>query len=171
MPKKHRNELKPWTPFQEATVPDAKWPKDEFPSHVYLNSRYQVMVYDKRMVGEMKHVSITHLSIKRLDKESIHDWRDLQRIKNELCGPEREAVELYPAESRLMDTSNQYHLWVLPEGMGFPFGYIGRAVVKESGGGAKQRPFDPDNTPPDAMSAEEAHQKFKESQEKPIILR
>jgi hypothetical protein len=41
----------------------------------------------------------------------VHDWRDLQRIKNELVGPECEAVELYPAESRLVDTANQYHLW------------------------------------------------------------
>jgi hypothetical protein len=37
----------------------------------------------------------------------VHDWRDLQRIKNQLVGPECEAVELYPAESRKVDTANQ----------------------------------------------------------------
>jgi hypothetical protein len=45
------------------------------------------------------------------DGEPRHDWRDFQRIKNDLVGPEWEAVELYPAESRLMDPSNYYSLW------------------------------------------------------------
>jgi hypothetical protein len=65
-----------------------------------------------------------HLSIKRHDKAPIHDWRDLQEIKNLLVGPEHEAIELYPAESRLVDTANQYHLWVLADdGRRFPFGF------------------------------------------------
>jgi len=51
-----------------------------------------------------------HLSIKRLDKHPVRDWRHFQRIKNELIGEENEAVELYPAQSRLVDTTNQYHL-------------------------------------------------------------
>lgn len=72
---------------------------------------------------------VTWLSIKRRDKEWIHDWRDLQRIKGEICGPEREAFELYPAESRLNDTANQYHLWVLAEGMLMPVGYTDRSVL------------------------------------------
>jgi hypothetical protein len=134
----------------------AVWPKDEVPARIMVNSRYQVFVYDKRMAGGMNHQQITHLSIKRHDREAIHDWRELQRIKNEICGPACEAVELYPAESRLMDTSNQFHLWVLPEGMGWPFGYTGRAVVKESGNGAKQRPFE--DPPPDALTSEEAEE-------------
>jgi hypothetical protein len=44
----------------------------------------------------------------RLDGQAIHDWRELQRIKNEIVGDEIEAVELYPAESRLLDTANWY---------------------------------------------------------------
>jgi hypothetical protein len=55
-----------------------------------------------------------HLSIKRHDRRPIRDWRAFQRIKNELAGAEREAVELYPAERRLHDAANQYHLWVAP---------------------------------------------------------
>lgn len=64
------------------------------------------------------------LSIKRIDREWIHDWRDLQEIKNLLVGPDHEAIELYPAEKRVVDTSNQYHLWVLAESrLRFPFGW------------------------------------------------
>lgn len=72
-----------------------------------------------------------HLSIKRLDREVIHDWRELQEIKNLVLGPEMEAVELYPAESRLVDTSNQYHLWALPGNQRWPFGFLKRAVTGE----------------------------------------
>ena len=52
------------------------------------------------------------LSIKRNDRQPIHDWRDLQSIKNQIVGPDVEAVELYPAADRTVDQANQYHLWV-----------------------------------------------------------
>ncbi len=120
---------------------------------IYVNDGYQVNV---RKLPE----GWEWLSIKRKDKEAIHDWRELQEIKNKLCGKEREAIELYPAESRLVDSSNQFHLWVLPEGEKFPFGYGDRLVVKghddyiEGKGGSKQREFV--DEPEDAISVEEA---------------
>ena len=46
--------------------------------------------------------------------EARHDWREMQRIKNEVCGHEWEAVELFPAETRLIDPSNYYILWCAP---------------------------------------------------------
>lgn len=49
------------------------------------------------------------------DGEPRHDWRDFQRIKNQLCGDEWEAIELWPAESRLLDPSNYYILWCAPK--------------------------------------------------------
>jgi hypothetical protein len=82
------------------------------------------------------------LSVRRQDREAVHDWRHMQRIKNELFGPEVEAVELYPAESRLVDTANQYHLWALKQPrIRFPFGFRERSVSDvPSVGAAKQRP-------------------------------
>jgi hypothetical protein len=99
-----------------------------------VNDRYQVTRSD---LG----AGWVHLSIKRLDRRPIRDWRALQRIKNELVDPEREAVELYPAERRLHDTANQYHLWVAPEGMEWPIGFEGRSVSSTAYGypGAVQR--------------------------------
>jgi hypothetical protein len=92
------------------------------------------------------------LSLRRNDRKAIRDWRHMQKIKNALAGPEREGCEIYPAESRLHDTSNQYHIFVLPEGDQFPFGYLGRSVMtaKENdlvGGASKQRPFDDEPEP------------------------
>lgn len=73
-----------------------------------------------------------HLSIKRRDRKPVGPERFLhfQRIKNDLVGPEHEAVELYPAESRLVDCAHQYHLWCSPiAGWRFPFGFVERFVV------------------------------------------
>lgn len=102
-----------------------------------LNNKYEVTV-DKSMKD------IIWLSIKRLDKKPIHDWRDLQRIKSEIVGPEYEAMEIYPAESRVVDTANQFHLWVFNDpAYTIPVGFNdGRQVstqedierLKEAGG-------------------------------------
>ena len=79
---------------------------------------------------------------------NIHDWRDFQRIKNELIGEEYEGVELYPAESRRVDTANQYHIWVAKNiEFRFPFGFNERVVDDGKGEfaanqvGGKQRPL------------------------------
>jgi len=143
---------------------------------VWKNSRYQVIESESPAVGQ--DFTVTHLSIKRLDRDPLHDWRDLQRIKNELCGPEREAVEVYPAESRLVDTSNQYHLWVLPLGTLSPFGFFDGRVVTDVTGKlgekAKQRPFEeqprdtiviPDDPEARLAQAGELRRKFMEERE------
>jgi hypothetical protein len=84
------------------------------------------------------------LIVSRTDGKAIHDWRHFQRIKNEVAGPEREALEIYPAESRLIDRGNTYHLWVLPAGERVPFGAGRRSVLgPEQQRGVAQRPFEP----------------------------
>lgn len=111
---------------------------------VFINSLYQVNVR-KNPPMQSGWPDMIHLSIKRRDKAPIHDWRDLQRIKNELVGPEYEGIELYPAESRLVDTANQYHIWVFMDpafklNVGFK---DGRMVTDHSNEtGAVQRPFE-----------------------------
>lgn len=88
----------------------------------YLNDVYQVAM---RPLGDM----MVHLSIKRIDRQPCHDWRDLQAIKNQLVGDECEGAELYPAESRRVDSANQYHIWCVKDPtFRFPFGYNVRAV-------------------------------------------
>lgn len=87
------------------------WENDEYQVHVRTISS------ERDDVPDMKHLSIC-----RTDKQAVHDWRAFQRIKNELCGPEWEGVEIYPAESRLVDAANQYHLWCFQFTLGFGFG-------------------------------------------------
>ena len=77
----------------------------------YVNDLYQVQVAPCGPDNAM-----LHLNIRRRDGGMFKDWRHFQMIKNEIAGPEREGFELYPRESRLVDTSNKWHIWVLPEG-------------------------------------------------------
>lgn len=65
---------------------------------------------------------LLHLSIHANDRGPMRNWRHLQQIKNEVAGEIRTAVEIFPREDQLTDTSNEYHLWVLPEGIDLPFG-------------------------------------------------
>jgi hypothetical protein len=90
--------------------------------HIFENDIYHV---------ELNYVApFINLDIKRHDGGNQKNWRDFQQIKNELVGPEHEAVELFPAESRLVDTANQYHLWVhVSSDFRFPFGFETRCVL------------------------------------------
>ena len=147
-----------WTAFRQVALEVdglPLWSSESLGFDVIVqNSRY--MVYIRYLQGD--HTGMTHLSLKRLDRGVVHDWRDLQRIKNEVCGPEREAVEIYPAESRLVDLANQYHLWVMPEGEKMPIGFdMGRVVGNvPKGDPAKQRIIDPDGVTKSEEDMQEA---------------
>ena len=103
---------------------------------VYLNDIYEVWVYKNKMADFLVHNELfkgkcTYLSIKRRDKKAIHDWRHFQQIKNQLVGEEVEAIEIYPAESRLHDHANQFHLFCYPVGTKVKFGWNFRDVNYE----------------------------------------
>lgn len=103
---------------------------------VWLNDLYQVAVYRWSL-------DWIQLNIRRRDGGPIlRDWRHFQRIKNEIIGEEHEGVELYPAESRLVDTANKFHLFVHTDpNFRFPFGWREREVAYEPGDtpGTRQR--------------------------------
>lgn len=157
----------PWTPFKRAYVGDhggnnpayvaglasmtgiapgaVKAQIDDLNKDEYwVNDRYQVA--KRHFGGDPKVPAVVCLSIKRLDQKAVHDWRDFMRIKDELVGPEYEGVELYPAQSRLVDTANQYFLWVVDDKtFRFPFGFMQRLVIDgDPNGPAVQRPLPDD---------------------------
>src|SRR5581483_2563761 len=103
---------------------------------IFRNDDYQVNVR-KPANG------LLHLSIRRTDRQPIHDWRELQEIKNQLVGEECEAIELYPAESRLVDQANQFHLWAFTDPTyRVPIGFTGpRSVSDVSIGKSVNRPL------------------------------
>jgi hypothetical protein len=82
---------------------------------VWENDLYEITVRIHHEGWPLGGGPWVQLGICCLDGEPRHDWRDFQMIKNQLCGEEWEAVELFPAESRLCDPSNYYILWCAPK--------------------------------------------------------
>lgn len=109
-----------WSPMVIVQGPGSTFCRQIGCDSAFSNSRYQVLVIFERSGSGWP--PLVHLSIKVHDKRCVHDWRDMQRIKNEIVGVESEGIELYPAESRLMDESNQFHLYCTYPGMMLPFG-------------------------------------------------
>ena len=104
------------------------------PMAYFVNLHYQVAVWAASTPEGFP--DMVHLSVKRRDRKPIdkNRWRILQRLKNIIVGPECEGVEIYPKETRLVDTANQYHLWVMVDPQNqWPFGFNDRLVANESG--------------------------------------
>ena len=83
-------------------------------------SFFHIENYNITKFPEMERM--IHLMVRRVDRKPIHSWQDLMRIKDYVLGEESEAVEIYPARSRLVDEDHIYHLWGLPKRQRFPFG-------------------------------------------------
>ncbi|MEP0763910.1 MAG: hypothetical protein HRF48_14365 [Chloroflexota bacterium] len=66
--------------------------------------------------GEVLHLAVIDIRGSRLT------WSEKQWIKDQIVGPERLAIEVYPAREKLVDAANMYHLWVMPVGFTLPFG-------------------------------------------------
>lgn len=70
-------------------------------------------------IGEVEHICI-----RNADNTDI-PWAEKQRIKNELVGRKRTAIEVFPSEDRLIVQADMYHLWVLPiDDTSYHLGYM-----------------------------------------------
>lgn len=97
--------------ISESTRPDGSL------QEIYESNLYHVMVIHDTAGN------VGQIMIRRHDWSPLVDWRDKQEIKSQIAGPGAEAIEIFPAESRLVDCANWSHLWVLPCGAKFPYGY------------------------------------------------
>jgi hypothetical protein len=145
--------MRRWDPWQVQ-----KAPLRSNAELLYHNNRYHVF-YTKLPNRDPEGPDVIHLSIRNNDRSPIRDWRDLQRIKNELVGPEVEMVEIFPRESHLVDTSNQFHLW------GFA---VDRPVFTNAGLGWEQGRLIHDGMSPDLMNDEETKKSVQRPMETPM---
>lgn len=94
--------------------------RERFPAvrdivRAYFNDLYSVQVYSVPTdMGLVQHLIV------RAQLGGEPPWRDMQRIKDELVGPEAYAVQVYPHAADVVDQADVYHLWVLPQEL--PFG-------------------------------------------------
>lgn len=147
------HDSRPWRPFAETIPvrPDGTQDPDILNGfeHFWSNSHYLVFsrvidgsAYDDDKIVDTDAPPMVHLSMRTVENDTRHDWREMQHVKNDILGPEWEAAELYPAEDRVVDTANQYHLWCVQ--FTFPFGFNTRLSLDRHETpvvGAVQRPF------------------------------
>ena len=109
---------------------------------IYDSADYRVTVRRYRKGFFISNAPYIILGIGRHDDMAIHDWRDMQQIKSALAGPHYEGIELYPDESRLVDTSNYFYMWCVKRGV-LRFGLPSerRVVLSPHQAAAPQRPF------------------------------
>lgn len=121
-----RNARLPWQPMRE--VPRREWPADLERRVVrfWVNNKFTCIEYNPRITD---YGPVRHLLIQRVTGERVSRWEPLQRVKNEVAGPDASAVELYPAECDVVNDCHMYHLWVLPRG--YPLPGIGMGQTNE----------------------------------------
>jgi hypothetical protein len=87
---------------------------------IWLNDVYRIKINRHFGVNAFGEGLWSIIQISARDGSARHDWRDMQAIKNQMVGEEWEALEIFPAESRLIDPSNCYLLYCfqkIPIGM------------------------------------------------------
>lgn len=145
----------PWTPMLPTVGRDGSHTMTDGTDRytIYKNSRYTVLKREFLVYPDAP--LMIHLSIRRNDRKPVTSWRDLQKIKNELVNPECEGVQIFPAESRLVDNANQTHIFVCSDpNSRLPFGYGDRLVSEGNHGGSVQEPFEEHVKPPDLADPE-----------------
>lgn len=105
-----------WSPFEDWTEKALGMGHSKI-YKFFKNNIYTVQLFKK----ETGWGVVDHLMCRRNDESAVHSWQELQRIKNEVMGEHRTAVEVYPSIEKLVDDANIYHLFVLHEGFNLPF--------------------------------------------------
>ncbi len=106
----------------------------------YRNGHYIALRCEQRNADGT--VEMVRLGLRTIELDARRDWREVLRCKDELTGPTWEAVELYPAASRVVDCGNETHLWCFPHRP--PFGFdFGRQIRDAGPMNPGQRPLRP----------------------------
>lgn len=81
----------------------------------WANNLYAVLI---RPFVDANGDEVIHLAIRTISQLEP-PWRDMQRIKNEICGEEATAVSVMPPASELVDEADMYHMWALSSRLPF----------------------------------------------------
>ena len=65
-------------------------------------------VLDRIDYSGARHLAVASLSGIR------PTWHEMQRIKDEIAGPDMTAIEVYPPQKEIVDGADMFHLWVVP---------------------------------------------------------
>jgi hypothetical protein len=103
-----------WEPMRPVARGEKGVPWPSWATRVYQNNRFTAMVNDASRTTKGPAIKV-YISPHACGRDVF--WKDLQRIKNEIFGPEALAVQYYPREADLVDEVNVYWIFVYPEGV------------------------------------------------------
>lgn len=94
-----------------------QWPAfpalETIPQRVWRSRDYLAVLYKQRADNKLRlTINCTRRNAQGRWKDGIA-WDELQRIKNECLGEDTWCIEVFPAQSELVDVQNMRHLWVL----------------------------------------------------------
>lgn len=109
-----------WGPWERVTFPagtiGSGWAREFTVAH--KNRVFSVL--DRTDFSGARHLAVTSLS------EVRPTWPEMQRIKDEIAGPEMTAIEVYPPKDEIVDDADMYHIWVIPGPLPFSLARYGR---------------------------------------------
>lgn len=96
-------------------VPREDWPDSMPPrlERVLRSSKFLVQIFNE---ATGKRLSVNRTTLKPGSDQQWDDdisWEELQEIKRECGYGERQAIEMYPADSDIVNVANMRHLWIL----------------------------------------------------------
>lgn len=125
--KRHLREENARWPEQLAVVAPAVWPPSmPFGVERVLRSRtFLVQVYQPHLASGAIRLSVcrTTLAADGSRWEDGITWDELQRLKGEAGFADREAVEVFPPDTSIVNVAHMRHLWVLPAGERMSFSW------------------------------------------------
>lgn len=102
-----------WGPWEILTFPKGTIGKEWSHGFDTAHRNKVFSVLDRTLENGVRHLAISSLSGIR------PAWGEMQRIKDELAGCDKTAVEVYPPATEIVDQANMFHIWVLPEPLPF----------------------------------------------------
>lgn len=104
-------------PNRLTPIPKEKWPEcqgEAIPIEAWRSKRFLVVLY----VEPGDHIRMT-INFCALGKSGGWQdglfWEEIQQIKREIGRGEQWAVEIFPADSDLVNVANMRHIWLLDE--------------------------------------------------------
>ena len=99
-------------------VPREQWPiTSEKVIEAWRSRNFFVAVYRER--DGIERLSINRTTATKKSWADGISWEELQRLKRECGRGDLDAVEIFPADSDVVNVANMRHLWVLPERLSF----------------------------------------------------
>jgi hypothetical protein len=103
-----------WGQWETLTFPRGSVGKGAWISDFTMAHKNKVFsVLDRTLSNGVRHFAVASLSGVR------PTWWEMQRIKDELAGCDKTAVEVYPPATEIVDEADMFHIWVLTDRLPF----------------------------------------------------